>query len=209
MTITLYSGVPGSGKSMCAARLMRYRLNGPYPRPIIANFPLGPAAKVKRPEYFHYWDNQELTPDRLVRFARVWWDAAPELFRENYITLIIDECQLLYNSRRWNRDKNRMDWLEFFSQHRKYGFRVILIAQSSKMIDNQFRQMIDDEVNCRKLSSCGIVGWLLSLPFLGRAVIQVRYQFLSKERLGSEFCLISRRDMRMVDSYGTFAQVPS
>lgn len=208
MTITLYSGVPGSGKSMAAARLLRYRLNGPYPRPCIANFPIGSQAKVKHPDYFHYWPNDRLTPDRLVHFAHVWWDAAPELFREDYITVFIDECQLLYNSRRWAKDKNRMDWLEFFSQHRKFGYHVVLIAQSAKMIDNQFRMLIDDEVNCRKLSRCGIAGWILSLPFRQRAVFQVRYLYQTRERLGSELCVISKRDMCMVDSYGTFAQVP-
>lgn len=211
MTISLYTGVPGSGKSLDAAALVRYNLNRPSPRPVIANFALGVDAPVKpeRRQYFVHKPNAELTPDFLIDFATKFWTAAPDLFAEDYLLIVIDEVQLLMNSRRWNVDKNRMNWLEFLSQHRKYGYRIILIAQSAKMIDNQFRMLVDTEVNHRKLSGMGILGWLLSLPFRDRLFMKVRYLYQTGERLGCDLSIGLRRDMRMYDSYARFEQVTS
>ena len=53
--------------------------------------------------------------------------------------IVIDEAQCIFNSRDWNgkgivhsalkkQPDSRMDWIKFFSQHRKFGFNVILIG---------------------------------------------------------------------------------
>lgn len=207
--ITLYSGVPGSSKSLHAAQTIRYALNRPTPRPVIANFPLAPDAPLRegRRQFFHYRPNERLTPDYLVGFAERFWEQVPEMFREDFITLVVDECQLLFNSRRWNQDKDRMQWLEFLSQHRKYGYRIILIAQSAKMIDNQFRMLVETECNHRKVSSMGILGALVALPFRGNLFMQVRTLFQTGERLGFDLARASRRDMAMYDTYARFERV--
>ena len=213
--IYLYSGVPGSSKSLHAANDIRYALSKPYgaDRPVLANFPLAEGAKVKRPQAFHYFGNDELTPGLLVDFAEDYWAHADLSFREDWILLVLDEVQLVFNARSWA-DKgragmhdSRMDWLQFLSQHRKYGFKVILIAQSAKMIDNQFRMLIEIEINHRKVSTMGGLGAIISIPFLGRLFFWVSYLFQTNERLGMT-CYIGRKaDFGMYDSYAKLRQV--
>lgn len=143
MSIEVYTGVPGSSKSLHAAGNIREILNAPRrEQPVIANFRLAQDAPVLKPENFHYIPNDELSSDRLIDFAHDFWRSGVHPFTEDYIHLYVDEAQLLFNSRRWS-DRSRMSYLEFLSQSRKYGYRVVMIAQSAMMIDNQFRMLID------------------------------------------------------------------
>lgn len=201
--IYAYTGVPGSGKSLHAANDVRFALN--HGRPVVANFDLGPDAPVKDRELFHYLPNESLTVDWLKEFSDSYWASSSVPFREDWLLLALDEVQILWNSRRWS-DKGRMEWLEFFSQSRKYSYKIIMIAQSAKMIDNQFRMLIDTEVNHRKLSSMGGIGFLLSRPFRDRLFMRVSYLFQSGERLGSEWTIGHKADMQMYDSYARLRQ---
>ena len=201
--IDVLTGTPGSGKSLHAARMIRYALDRRYPRPVIANFPLAQNAPVEHPECFIYIPNEEMSAGRIIDFADGFWSDSGVPFREDYILLVIDECQLLFNSRRWS-DRSRMSYLEFLSQSRKYGVHVILIAQSAKMIDNQFRMLIEREYNHRRVSSMGPAGAAVALPFRGRLFLVVRYLFQASERLGMETMIASKKDMSMYDSYARF-----
>ena len=203
MSIYLYSGTPGSGKSLHAASDIRLALNRANTRPVLGNFELAQNAPVKHPEFFRYYPNHELTPDRITDYADWFWTNSGVPFREDYIILCIDECQLLFNSREWT-NKDRMRWLEFFSQHRKYGVRVLFIAQADKMVDNQFRMMIEYEVKHRKLSNFGVWGALIGALFLGRLFLHVTYYYAMKERLETDWYVAKKADMRMYDSYKRF-----
>lgn len=203
--IYLYSGVPGSGKSLHAANDIRWALR--HGRDVVANFALSPDAPVTDLERkrYHYHPNSEITPDLLTNFADEYWATSGKPFRENGLLFVADEAQLVWNSRTWT-DKTRLAFLEFLSQHRKFGYKIILIAQSAKMIDNQFRMLVETEVNHRKLDSMGFVGTMLSLPFRGRLFMQVSYLFQTGERLGSDWYVARRADMAMYDSYARFRQ---
>ena len=210
--IYLYSGVPGSGKSLHAASDLRYALNRPgRSRPVIANFPLGENAKVRHRDSYMYLSNSEITPKILTDFADDYWSRGENRFREEWIILALDEVQLVYNSRNWQdkgtgKGDSRLDWLEFLSQPRKYGYKVIMIAQSAKMIDNQFRMLVEIEVNHRKVSTMGGLGALLAAPFAGRLFMWVSYLFQTGERLGSTLYIAKKRDWQMYDSYARFRQ---
>lgn len=203
MTIYLYSGTPGTGKSLHAASEIRYQLTRRYPHPVIGNFRIDEHAPVRHRDYFHYFDNQELTPDLLTTFADDYWDNVGRDFQEDHINLVLDECQLLFNSRLWTA-KDRIAWLEFFSQHRKWGYKVMFIAQSAKMVDNQFRMLIEYEVNHRKVANMGLIGQVLGLPFRNRLFMFVTYYFQSNERLGVDWYFARRKDMRMYDTHARF-----
>ena len=203
MSIDVYTGVPGSGKSVHAAREIRYALDRKHPRPVIANFPLADGAPVEHPESFVYMPNEEMSAGKIIDFADDFWTNGGVDFREDYILLVIDECQLLFNSRRWS-DRSRMSYLQFLSQSRKYGVRVILVAQSAKMIDNQFRMLIEREFNHRRVRSMGPVGYVVSTLFLHRLFLVVRYLYQANERLGMDALIVSGKDTRMYDSYARF-----
>lgn len=212
--ITIYTGTPGSSKTLHAVHDIWYALTKPRGGdvPVIANFDICHYQPLKREHAFHYVTNDELTPDFLTDFADNFWRESGLRFREDYLLLVIDECQLLYNSRLWQskgragRHDSRMDWLEFLSQHRKYGYKIILIAQSAKMVDNQFRMLIETEVNHRNVVHMGRFGAVFKL--LPRpCFLWVRYLFQTHERLGMAFYVGRKRDMRLYDSYARLEKV--
>lgn len=204
MSIDLYTGTTGSGKSLHAAADIRECLIARRREiPVIANFRLSPDAPVLKPYNFHYIPNEDMSAGRLIDFANDFWDRSGVRFREDYLQLYLDEAQLLFNSRRWS-DRSRMQYLEFLSQSRKYGYHVVLITQHAKMIDNQFRMLVDLEHNHRRVSRMGPAGMLVSAPFAGRLFMVVRYLFQANERLGMSMRVFRRADAAMYDSYATF-----
>ena len=90
MTISLLSGTPGTGKSLDAARELRFQVN--RGRPVIGNFDINGEA-VKHPELYQYWPNWEINPERLVRFSQEYFSKERIGAKEDYLTLILDECQ--------------------------------------------------------------------------------------------------------------------
>lgn len=69
--ITLYSGTPGSGKSLYAAYVIYQRLL--HKNPVIANFNINfdvfGRKKERCKRYFTWLDNSELTPECLIEYA--------------------------------------------------------------------------------------------------------------------------------------------
>ena len=157
MTIELWTGTPGSGKSYDACRLIRrYLKRGDG---VIANFGVNRYESWKG--RFAYLANNELTPDNIIAACNQYWSVKP--FEENGLLLVVDEAQLLWNSRLWAKDPHRMEFLQLMSQSRKYGLRVILVCQADIMIDRQFRSLVEYEVHHRKVASIGSAGKLLDL----------------------------------------------
>lgn len=88
--IYCYTGTPGTGKSAHLARVLRFQLDRRNPRPVIANFPINEDI-VRHPECFTYVPNHELNPALLTGLADEYWQTHD--FKEEYLTLAIDECQ--------------------------------------------------------------------------------------------------------------------
>lgn len=169
----------------------------------MANFDINKGI-VRHPELFKYVANEDLTADVLQDFATAYWSApSAPTFREDGLTLVLDEAQLLFNSRNWSQ-KGRMQYLQFLSQSRKYGYYVILVTQSALMIDNQFRMLVDIEVNHRKLNQMGLIGELLDLLTLHRLFCRVTTNFQVKEHIGTSFSFGHKKDMQLYDSYKRF-----
>lgn len=196
--ISLYSGTPGSGKSLHVAKDIRDRLI--LGKPVIANFEVNTSG-FKRARFL-YVSNLDLRPDLLIRYSQDYFKN--HRFHEGSILLVIDECQLLFNAREWQQ-QGRSEWLSFYTQHRKYGYNVILIAQFDRMIDRQIRSLIEYEFIHRKASNYGIGGMIFSLVSGGRLFIAVQMWYPLKTRIGSEMYHARRKYYSLYDSYSTFA----
>lgn len=200
--VTLYSGTPGSGKSLKAAEriynIMRYQK-----RLIIANFDIDRTLKAfkKTRSEFVYLDNTQITPEKLKAESDRWFK--DHKFKEGAILLIIDECQLIFNAREWQQS-GRAQWLSFFTQHRKLGIDIILIAQFDRMIDRQIRSLIEYEYIHRKCSNFGWKGKLVGLFFGGNLFVQVKMWYPLQERIGSDFFRASKKYYRLYDTYNLF-----
>lgn len=201
--ITLYSGTPGAGKSLhLASRLyhwMQFRN-----APIIGNFSCD-FGRIKKPKgSFLYIDNAFLTPERLILFSKNYSDYVGRRVKENEILLVIDECQLMFNSRDWgNRDRGA--WCAFFTQHRKLGYEVVLIAQFDRMLDRQIRSLIEYEWVHRKVSNFGLKGKLFSLFCGGKLFVSVKVWYPMKQKVGSEFFIAHKKFYEIYDTYALFS----
>ena len=171
--------------------------------PVIANFDVNHSLR-NYDRLFTYLPNDRLDPSFLEDFARNWF--AGRKVREDSILLVIDEAQLVFNSRAWQHGQ-RMDWIQFFSQHRHFGYKVVLIAQFDRMIDRQIRSLIEIETNHRKLGNFGMKGLILSLPFRGRLFLGVSYYYGLKEKVGTCWLLPRRAYFKVYDSYNRFEKV--
>lgn len=203
--IYLFSGTPGSGKSLHLAQLIYDTLR--YKRlPVVANFDINPATKGYK-ERFWYVPNGELSPSFLLDFARDYWGSSRVV--EDSILLALDEAQLLFNSRSWNEvtaGASRMEWIEFFSQHRHFGYKIVFVAQNDRMMDRQIRSLVEIEEKHRRLSNFGFKGKLLSLPFAGKLFGCVRYYYGLNEKVGMTWMLPKRKYFRLYDSYNRFGR---
>ena len=204
MTIYLYSGTPGSGKSLHQAQDIWYCLR--FGKPFVTNFEVNYSACKKRKEPKHLLvSNEDLTPELLIKYAEDYWLNSGENFREGRIKLFIDECQILFNSRSWDM-KGRSEWVKFFTQHRKYGYDIYLIAQFDRMIDRQIRSLIEYEIVHRKLSNFGIKGKILSIVLGNMAFVSVKTWYPLKERIGAEFMRPNKTYFSLYDSYKRFSE---
>lgn len=197
--IYLYSGTPGSGKSLHTAQVIYYTLL--RNKPVICNFSIN-LDYVKHSDKFVYQDNTKLTPAYLVDYARRYWGDNP--VREGELTVFIDEAQMMFNARSWDAS-DRAGWNKFFQVHRHYGYDIILVAQFDRMIDRQIRSLIEYEVVHRKVSNMGIKGKLLCTLFLSpKLFVYVKIWYPMKEKVGSEFFRAHKKFYRLYDTYGTF-----
>lgn len=199
--ITLYSGTPGSGKSFHAAKdvYKRFEIGGG----LIANFPVKRPEKIKPKKELRvsYWDNSEITPQRLTQYALQFH----EMGKEGQTLLIVDEAQVVWNAREFQ-SKGRQDWIAFFSQHRKLGYNILLIAQNDRMLDRQIRFVIENEVRHRKLDNYGFGGRFIKLITGNRTwFIAIEYWYGgNKLKLNSEVFPFSERYANIYDSYRMF-----
>lgn len=149
--IQLYTGVPGSGKSCHVAKdILSMLKKGIY---VLANFDFDASPWD---EYFIRIDDYPLVGN--VQDAVL---ALPRTRREHNCCLVIDEAQRVFNSRDWN-SAGRSGWLKFFTLSRHFGSDVILVAQSSNMVDKQIRACVQTEVKHLRVAAMGSIPFIIS-----------------------------------------------
>lgn len=205
--ITLYEGVPGSGKSLWVAGQILEQLS--LGHLVICNYPFkAPAKKKYRRGALVIVNNSELTPAFLYRWYQIWLKfrrhGQP---KEHQIFLVIDEASTVFNPREWQK-AGRKDWLSFFAQHRKLMFDVVLIAQQDIQIDNQIRGCIDVAerfADIRKFFPDR--GWYLPPMFKRTGRV-----YLGKDsrasKLGTHFFGVRRAWAAAYDTFSIFDEAP-
>lgn len=201
--IKLYSGTPGSGKSLHLAKILYYRVKNSK-TVTIGNFSLNlNNIKGRKKGTYLYVDNMRLDPNRLIEFSNLYRKHYGRI-REGSFLLVIDESQILFNSREWQM-KDRGAWLSFFTQHRKLGFDVILIAQFDRMLDRQIRALFEYQWIHRKCTNYGITGKILSVFCGGSLFVCVKVWYPLKEKTGAEFFRYHKKYANIYDTYSMFS----
>lgn len=182
--IYFYNGVPGSGKSLDTAKEIYIALK--RGKNVIANFNVNTdLIKIKDKSKlgkFVYVNNADFLissikhdKQKTIYDVRYSYIEGLKGFAENYhkrdkkghfiehqTLLVIDECGKIFNPRTWNR-KDRLKWCEFFQQHRKYGYDVIMVAQSDNQVDKQIRALFEEDVLHRNIRHYKIIGYFAAL----------------------------------------------
>lgn len=194
--ISLYSGTNGSGKSLHMAQDIYSRVR--YGHMTLANFPINiESIKKGKKDAFLEVPNSKLSPKFLVNYSRKYF--SNHKYKEGAIRLYLDEAQLLFNARNWNA-KGRNIWLKFFSQHRKFGYDIVFVAQFDRMIDRQIRSLIEYEIVHRKVKNCGKFGKAFSLISGGTLFIGVKIWYPLKKKVGSDFFRYSKKFSGIYDT---------
>lgn len=194
--IYFYSGTPGSGKSLDMARCILNDLK--FNRPVICNFQVFPPKRLENKQLYCMEDTS-ITPLFLYRFSEEYFK--DHHFKEGAISLYLDECQILFNARAWN-EKGRASWLKFFTNHRHFGYDIVLSAQFDRMIDRQIRALFEYEVIHRKVNNMGLKGMFFRVLFASPTLfIKIKYYYPLHEKLGVEFFRYNKKYASIYDSY--------
>lgn len=205
--IYFYSGTPGSGKSLHVAQdIYNYLRRG---KNVIANFDINESAirgyGTPKVGQFIWKENVDLTVGFLLDYSREHHKKnAKGQMIEKQTLLVIDECQIIFNARTWNQ-QDRSKWCQFFTQHRKYGYTVILISQFDRLIDRQIRSLIEYEYKHRKINNYKAFGALLGLFSGGALFICVIYWYGVREKVGSQFFRGRKKYYNLYNSYKLFS----
>lgn len=195
--IYFYSGTPGSGKSLHVARDIYHKLFIKKQN-VIANFPLNQKIldSHKRRGEFLYVDTFDMSAQFFIEYAI----KNHKRGKENQTLAIIDECQIIYNPRSTLSDKNRIDWINFYTQHRKWGYNFILISQFDKLVDKQIRNLFEYDVKHRKVNNFKFMRFVPISIFTA-----VTYWYGVRDRIDCEFFLYHKKYANLYDSYRDFS----
>lgn len=203
MSMLIYTGTPGSGKSLHVVRDLweKYNWGGTIITNIVLNLPKAMFAKTANYIHIDLW---EMEPDDLIKISEEYYTThnIKSFPDEDRLLLVLDECQLIFNARAWN-DKSRVRWLRFFTQHRKYGYKIILVTQIAKMIDAQIRGLCEYEVIHRKSSNMGWKGMFMQIVTLSFPLYVAVTMWAAgglKEKLDAKLFRGSRRIYRMYNT---------
>ena len=199
--ITLYSGTMGSGKSLHMARDIRFALLS-RKKNVIANFPIDMDYLTKNGKLesgeFIYRDNEKMTVKFLVRYAM----KNHTIGKENQTLLILDEAGVKFNSRLYNAP-DRQAWIKFLIMSRKLGFNIIFGSQKDRLIDRQFRALIEYDVIHRKANNFQIIGLLLTL-FRIPLFTAITMWYGTRDKCSSEIFTYRKRDGKIYDTMMIF-----
>lgn len=194
--VTVYSGTPGSGKSLhCAEKILFHLKRG---QSVICNFPINMECIKKRyRKNFYYIPDKDLTPHYLFEFAKAYHKEA----KEDQTYLFIDEAQRIFPIDRVY--ELRKEWEQFFQLHRHYGYSIILVTQNLSYINKGIRIQTEYEVKHRKINNYGIGGLILTLLHLPLFVALTYWQG-TREKIYSDFFMFKRKYGKLYNTFSNF-----
>lgn len=139
MAIYVYTGLPGSGKTLRMAqaslnilrRNMKYYKKTGIKRMLVSNIKYSPLIEQEYGELITYWTDLE------------------QLIKQRDCDVIFDEIATYLDSTQWaNLSLNVKRWLQL---HRHYGIDIYGTTQDFLMIDKAMRRLVKQAYICRKV----------------------------------------------------------
>lgn len=196
MSISLFTGTPGSGKTLHltdkALSSLEHGVN------VISNYNIS-IDHIESKGKFNYLSDDKITVKYLINYARRYHEKG----KEGSTLIILDEAQLKFNARAWQ-EKNRVLWNKFFTVHRHLGYEIILATQKDSYLDSQVRGLIEYEFKHRniKKSKLGKI-----IPFLPNWFITIQYWYETKQKIQVSYFLLKSKVAAAYDSYIMFDKI--
>lgn len=216
--ITLFSGTPGSGKSLRVAKNILEEVRFIKRNVICCNMKVDPeyACRSEKDGKLMFCPDYSLimNPEPFYAYAKKYH----EIGREGQTLIVFDEIQEILGPEAVKAYSKiykdyLTDWVTFFSQHRHLGYEIYVITQYDRMIHPSIRFLIEYNFVHRKLRNAGDFGFFLAFMirlFTGKEVfIQVRKWRATKQKMGSSFYTYSKKLARLYDSYKKFRDIAS
>lgn len=200
MAISLYSGTPGSYKSYHATSDIVHWLGAG--KNVIANYPVNAQKYYKNRKNlgkFVFLRNSDLTIDYLLNFAKE--NHKPGKLKAQTL-VVIDEASIMFNARQFDR-KDRMEWVNFFANHRHFNFDIILIAQNDRMLDRQIRGLLEYDYKHRALRNWNLAMALVSIACKGLFHC-VEYWYPCKIKTGTQLKKFNKKIAACYDTMALF-----
>lgn len=193
MSISLYTGTPGSGKSYhCTKMIYEYLKKG---KNVISNFPI-----IVPEDITGFFVLIEKDSDLSIEFLYNFAKANHSKGDENLTLIVIDEAQLRFNSRDWA-NKDRAGWNSFFSVHRHLGYEIVLSTQNADFIDKQMRVLVECEYKHKNLKKTKLG---LLFPFMPTWFMIVQFHYSTKMKMGVSHSFYDKKIGARYDSYVFF-----
>ena len=225
--IYFYSGTPGSGKSLHVARdiLIKTRLkrqnvitnmniNYEYIytsgikktiNKILSFFRIHKQLSTKRKKHgiIYQVENEKITPELFYQYALKFHKRG----KEGQTLIVLDEAQMIFSPSQvklkcQENARYRVEWLDFFTQHRHLGYNIIMVSQFDMLIDPQIRYLFEYDVKHKKANNYKI-GWLFTL-FRMQLFVGSCYWYGMRLHNYSEFFVFQKKYATIYDSYKKF-----
>jgi len=178
--INIITGKPGFGKTYSLVHLAIKFLN--QGRDVYSNF---------------YIDYSKLVKFGLLKkdHGRVlFWQKVDDLIKIKHGVILMDECQIYFNSRRWKELPEQLQYK--LQQHRKHGLDIWGAVQSFKRIDTVLRELVNYCYAVRKILKIFILNAFdpEDIDKVKRQTLSTRVYFFNK---------------KIASCYDTFAEIDS
>jgi len=198
--IYVYTGTNGSGKSLHVAKDIYGRLSrGGRKGGVISSFKVMTQNIKKMKGKYTYCNIYDMQPEFFTEYAKNnhTFTGNPDK-DEGQTLIVIDEAQRIFNPRDYDQ-RGRRAWLDWFPEHRKEGFTIIIITPFDKMIDKQIRSLFEYEVVHRKANNFGFIGVMLSLIGI-KMFFAITYWYGIRQKCGTETVKAKKRYTRIYES---------
>lgn len=218
----VYTGTPGSGKSLHCAHDIRFHLRlghnvistcyidtslcffTPFQEWRFNRTGKRPKKQKhdKREKNFHYIDINKITPEFLYEFA-----ARYHVFGKEHQTVVyLDECVSIFSPTVIGNDTDKWNkWDRFFQFHRHLGFDIVLIPQSLKLISRKVIEYCEFDCRHYNRKHHGILGFVFSLLAGGLFSYSTYWRGVNRHPLESGFFTYKPLYGQMYNSYSQFS----
>jgi len=154
MSIAIFTGLPGSGKSYKLGQTVLDILHENkkrFEKQIDKYWTTKSLRVLKEPERRYLWTNLQLSPEIEKEYKGYikYWTELRQLTPLRDADVVIDEIATYFDARLW--ETLSLELRRWLAQHRKFGIEIYGTAQDFAQTDKAFRRLTSDLLHLTKI----------------------------------------------------------